>query len=69
MDGPGEMIHRAALRRKAGRLPGSAGRLAAEEGGQEGRQAAPRPISRHASYSALMRSHDRVHTQHIARRS
>ncbi len=67
MEGPGEMIHRAALRRKAGRLPGGAGRqagLAAEAG-----QAAPRPISRHASYSALMRSHDRVHTQHIARRS
>lgn len=70
MEGPREMIHRAALRRKAGRLPVGAGRLAglAAEAGQESRQAAPKPISRHASYSALMRSHDRVHTQHIARK-
>lgn len=66
MEGPGGMIDRAVRRKKMGRLPG---------GGMRGRepaaelQPAPKPISRHASYSALMRSHDRVHTRHIAPRS
>lgn len=74
MEGPGEMIDRAISRKKMGRLPGGARRQAAAEameGAQSVQEAqpAPKPISRHASYSALMRSHDRVHTRHIAPRS
>ena len=66
MDRPSELIRRASRRE---RIPlsmkegGSGERVRCEEESWE--NLPPQPISRHGSYSALMRSHDRVHTRHI----
>ena len=67
MERPSELIRRASRRESV--LPamkeGRGGeRERREEEGWENLPP-PQPVSRHDSYSALMRSHDRVHTRHI----
>ena len=64
MDRPGELIRRASSRE--GRIPRQTHRQRDESMCREEElPPAPRPVSRHSSYTALMRSHDRVHTRHI----
>ena len=58
MENPGELLRRARNRVRRKAVPER--REAAESV-----QSAPQFVSRHASYSALMRSHDRVHTRHL----
>lgn len=62
MSNPAELMRRAAqIRQRA--------RVRWPEGAQESAPATPRPQphpqARHANYSALMRSHDRVRTCHL----
>ena len=64
MEGPGELIRRAANR--PGRMAHPPGERRENAPLQEESLPVPQPISRHGSYTALMRSHDRVHTRHIA---
>lgn len=63
MDRPGELIRRASIR--PGWMPHQPPQEKDEELIFEENLPAPQPVSRHASYTALMRSHDRVHTRHI----
>ncbi len=63
MDRPGELIRRATGRMKGilrRELPRSEEAAPPQEN-----LPPPVPVSRHGSYTALMRSHDRVHTRHI----
>lgn len=64
METPASLVHRAALSRRQGTLPPPAQTPPPRQAVQ-----APAPVSRqksgHASYTALMRSHDRVSTRHI----
>lgn len=62
MERPGEMLRRAGERRRL-----EAPRRAQECREEPLREPAAAPLSRHGSYSALMRSHDRVATRHIPR--
>ena len=63
MDYPAKLVHRAALnrRQKASAQAPAPPEIPAVP--------APKHISHHSSYTALMRSHDRVSTRHIAPRS
>lgn len=63
MEGPGELIRRAAKRE--GRRAHPLREQKMEAPPQEESLPTPPPVSRHGSYTALMRSHDRVHTRHI----
>lgn len=60
MENPGRLVRRAKLsrqeagRRKESALPGTGAQTSG-----------PKPVSSHANYAALMRSHDRVHTRHV----
>ena len=64
MEGPGELIRRAAKREgRMARLPREQTAQAPVQ--EENFPPPPPPVSRHGSYTALMRSHDRVHTRHI----
>ena len=64
MDRPGELIRRATQKQGRISMPRAARREA--RGIQEEiLPPMPPPVSRHGSYTALMRSHDRVHTRHI----
>ena len=58
MEGPRETLRRAAENRRAQR-----NRSAREEPNAQARQAAPEP--HHATYTALMHSHDRMRTRHL----
>ena len=63
MENPGEMLRRA---REGGK------RILKKQDHQFPVQEAlpmPPPVSRHGSYTALMRSHDRVHTRHVPDRA
>lgn len=64
MDGPGKLIQRAA--RRARSMPVEKQAHAGELGERTAESLPPPPVSRHGSYTALMRSHDRVHTRHLA---
>lgn len=67
MENPASMVRRAALSRRRRNLP-AAPVPASAQPPQPSPPAAPRHTSSHASYTALMRSHDRVSTRHIAPR-
>ena len=60
MENPGELIRRAGNKRKLAppreRMP---------EPPAQRVEPRPAPVSRHSSYTALMRSHDRMSTRHI----
>ena len=60
MEGPGELIRRARERKEAKRMPEQQPRM------PEPPQLPPF-VPRHSSYSALMRSHDRVNTRHLGK--
>lgn len=65
MENPGALLRRAEQnRRLKAVLPRP--EMPAQEA--ERMAPAPRHVSSHASYTALMRSHDRMHTRHIAGR-
>ena len=63
MENPGSLIHRA--RQKIRIKPAPQPTSLQPEPQPEASQEAPQFVSRHASYSALMRSHDRISTRHI----
>ena len=65
MENPGEMVRRAALNRprSASGVPTYAPQT--QEAAAPDRPTPPLPKASHANYSALMRSHDRVHTCHL----
>ena len=66
MENPASLVQRAALnRRQKAAVPTAPIR----EEPQGDRAPAPVHTSSHASYTALMRSHDRVATRHIAPRA
>lgn len=62
MEGPEELIRKASERRRNAAYRPAAARE--ETSGQEAGPP-PAPVSRHSSYTALMRSHDRMRTRHI----
>jgi len=67
MENPASLVQRAALnRRQKAAAPTF---LPAREEPQAGKPPVPVHTSSHASYTALMRSHDRVATRHIAPRN
>ncbi|MBQ8507333.1 MAG: hypothetical protein IJ466_07900 [Clostridia bacterium] len=59
MENPGQMLYRARQARRRKPAPQAAYREEAAA------RPAPQFVPRHSSYSALMRSHDRVNTRHI----
>ena len=61
MEKPADLIRRAAMKRRLMH------RREQQDEPQPLQDAPPQPISRHASYTALMRSHDRMGTRHIPR--
>ena len=65
MSNPAELMRRAAQTRQraAVRQPEAAKRP------EPAAEPQPRPQARHANYSALMRSHDRVRTCHLSGKS
>lgn len=64
MEGPGKLIRRAARNRRQTVLSAVAQNSDMGTEGS-GRQPSARYPTGHANYSALMRSHDRVHTRHL----
>lgn len=71
MENPGEIMRRALERRRAARPTPALRPDRAEpaEPQQQAQPAEPRHRSSHASYTALMRSHDRMRTRHISKQS
>ena len=67
MENPARLLQRAALNRRQ-KAPDPSPEPAPEPPAPAG-LSRPKHISHHASYTALMRSHDRVSTRHIAPRS
>lgn len=66
MDHPADLLRRAERSRRQKNIPVPA---AAAEHAPPKLPAAPRHTSSHSSYTALMRSHDRMATRHIAPRN
>lgn len=64
MEGPGKMIRRATCNRRQACFSAAQHKPAMESDGA-GRPASARYPTGHANYTALMRSHDRVHTRHL----
>lgn len=64
MENPGELIRRAREKRKY--IHREAERESPPE--EEKLPPMPPPLFRHSNYTALMRSHDRVHTRHVQNR-
>ena len=67
MENPARLLQRAALNRRQ-KAPDQRPAPAPEQL-PPANLSGPKHISHHASYTALMRSHDRVSTRHIAPRS
>jgi len=66
MDNPGELIRRAGKKRKLSPPPEAGTQpTPVQEAAPRALELRPVPLSRHGSYTALMRSHDRVATRHI----
>lgn len=67
MENPGEMLRRAVRnrRRTVSRAPAPAPQSDVTAAAPQQTRPAP-PKASHANYSALMRSHDRVHTCHLS---
>ena len=63
MDGPGKLIRKAVQRAHSIPVEKPAH---AQEQWEQAAEYPPPPVSRHGSYTALMRSHDRVHTRHLS---
>lgn len=66
MDNPGKILNRARLSR---RFRMAAQAPVEQAKGERGTEVQPVHYSSHANYSALMRSHDRMRTRHIAGQS